>query len=297
MTTTSTKVTHPQSPGRTVLLTLACLAIFILIAIACSLFTFWIQSNALKIAIREAVLRAPLTILALHFFARKVIKTYDPTALYGKLTLLKTIKWITIGTILPVTIWLFYYLFHFINPFPYNNLMSLTDKLGLLIKWLSISIAAGLTEEVLFRGHLFMIISTGHSKFKAIFIASLIFGLLHIYMLTSFNVTDALIVVGGGIIAGIMFSFIYVYTKVIWYAAIVHIIWDIFFIGKITTIAASPADARQALLAFKFTTQNVLLTGRGFGIEAGIPCLLAFLLVIIVLYKRSSGSLKPVAIS
>ncbi|SHN21499.1 CPBP family intramembrane glutamic endopeptidase [Mucilaginibacter sp. OK098] len=297
MTTTSTKTNNPPSPGKIVLFTLVSITMFILIAIACSLLTSWIQNNALKIAVREVVLRAPLTILFMHFFARRVIKAYDPAALYGKLTLAGLFKWIAISTILPVSIWLFYYVFHFIAPLTGDNSMSLADKVQLFIKWSSVSIAAGLTEEVVFRGHLFLLMSARYSKFKAMFITSLIFGLLHIYMLTSFNVLDALIVVGGGIITGMMFSFIYAYTKVIWYVVLVHVIWDIFFIGKITTIATSATDAKQALLAFKFTTQNVLLTGRGFGIEAGIPCLLTFLLLIFVLYKRSFGSLKPVAIS
>ncbi len=290
--TTSTKIINPPSPGKIALFTLASIAMFILIAIVCFLLTFWIQNNALKIVIREVVLRVPLTILFMHIFARRVIKTYDPAALYGKLTLQGMLKWIAIGTVVPVVIWLFYYLFHFITPFSGSNSMSLADKVQLFIKWSSVSIAAGLTEEIVFRGHLFMIISARYSKFKAIFITSLIFGLVHIYMLTSFNILDALIVVGGGIVTGIMFSFIYTYTKVIWYTAIVHVIWDIFFIGKITTIAASAADAKHALLAFKFTTKNVLLTGRGFGIEAGMPCLLAFLLIIFVLYKRSAARLS-----
>lgn len=293
--TTSTKINNPPSAGKIALFTLASIAMFILIAIVCTLLTSWIQNNALKITIREVVLRVPLTILFMHFFARRVIKTYDPAAIYGKLTLPGLLKWIAIGTVLPVAIWLFYYLFHFITPFAGSNSMSLAEKVQLFIKWSSVSIAAGLTEEIVFRGHLFMIISARYSKFKAIFITSLIFGLVHIYMLTSFNILDALIVVGGGILTGIMFSFIYTYTKVIWYTAVVHIIWDIFFIGKITTIAASSSDARQALLAFKFSTQNVLLTGRGFGIEAGIPSLLTFLLIILILYRQSVGNLKTIA--
>lgn len=296
-TTPSTKTNHPQSLGKVILFTLMSIATFIIIAIVCSLLTSWISNNALKIAIREVVLRVPLTILVMHFLARRVIKTYDPATLYGKLTLSGVFKWIAIGTVLPAAIWLFYYLFHFVIPFPGGNSMSLANKVQLFIKWSSVSIAAGLTEEIVFRGHIFMIIRARYSKFKAIFITSLIFGLLHIYMLTSFNIMDALIVVGGGIVTGIMFSFIYTYTKVIWYTAIVHVIWDIFFIGKITTIAASAADAKQALLAFKFTTQNILLTGRGFGIEAGIPCLLAFLLIILVLYKGALSTEKHLTIN
>jgi len=117
-------------------------------------------------------------------------------------------------------------------------------------------------------------------------ITSLIFGTVHIAMLTSFTPVNMIIVVAGGIITGMMFSVIYLYTKAIWYAAIVHIIWDIFFIGKITALAATQADANQAIMAFKLKTQSLLLTGGGFGMEAAVPCLIIYLLVIAVLYRK-----------
>jgi len=280
MTTTLNKTTHSLSLAKAILFTLACIFIFIFIAIVCGLFTFWIPFNVLKIVIRELFLRMPLTIFALHLFAGKVIKAYNPTVIYGKLTLLNTLKWTIISFILPVLVWLFYYVFHFAGLFKHTISLSTADLSGILVKWTAISIAAGLTEEVLFRGHLFMIISSSCSKFKAILISSLIFGLVHIFMLSSFSLVDIMIVVAGGFIAGIMFSCIYQYTKVIWYAAIVHGIWDVFFIGKITNLAASQADANHTIIAFKLTTKSMLLTGGNFGLEAGLPCLIVYLLVI-----------------
>jgi len=285
MTITLNKTTHSLSLAKAILFALACVFIFILIAIVCDLFTFWIPFNVLKIVIRELFLRMPLTIFALHLFAGKVIKAYNPTVIYGKLTLLNTLKWIAISFVLPVVVWLFYYVFHFAVPFKHTISLSTTDQAGILLKWTAISIAAGLTEEVLFRGHLFMIISSSCSKFKAILISSLVFGLVHIFMLSSFGLVDILIVVGGGIIAGIMFSCIYQYTKVIWYAAIVHAIWDIFFIGKITTLAATQADANHSIIAFKLTTKSLLLIGGNFGLEAGLPCLVVYVMVIAFLWR------------
>jgi hypothetical protein len=72
---------------------------------------------------------------------------------------------------------------------------------------------------------------------------------------------------------------------VIWYAAIVHIVWDLFFIGKITAIAATQAEANQIIIPFRLTTHDTLLTGGLFGIEAGLPCFVIYLLVIGALYK------------
>jgi membrane protease YdiL (CAAX protease family) len=279
----SNKPTHSLSPGKTIGFALAGIFIFIVVAVICNLSTFWIPSIAIRVVIREVLLRLPLTIWALHIFAVKVIRAYDPGVIYGKISLLKTLKWIAISFILPVTVWLFYYLFHFAVPFVHTIPLSSTEQLDILIRWLAVSIAAGLTEEVLFRGHFFMIINNRYSKVKAIFVTSLIFGIVHIAMLSSFSATDIVIVVFGGIISGIMFSCIYQYTKVIWYAGIVHVVWDIFFIGKITALASSGAEANKIIMAFKLTTKSLLFTGGNFGIEASLPSLTVYLLVTIIL--------------
>jgi len=292
METTSKLTGHQLSVAKTILFTIACIAIFIVIAIICEPLTAWIRINSLKVSIREVFLRMPLTILALHFFAKKVIKTYDPAVIYGKLVFVSMMKWIAIAFILPITVGMFYYLFGFMAPFPHTVSLNAADKINLFIKWTAISIAAGLTEEVLFRGHLFMIIGNRCSKVQAILITSLIFGLVHIAMLTSFGLLDIFIVVVGGVIAGIMFSLVCQYTKGIWYAAIVHIIWDVFFIGKITTLATTQADANQTIMAFKLTTHNLLLAGGNFGMEAGAPCLVIYLVVAAVLYRKIYNGTK-----
>ena len=275
------------SAGKVILYTIACIGIFILIAVFCELLTFWIGPGSLKIAVREVLLRMPLTVFSLHYFARRIIKVYDPSVMYGRITTVNALKWIAISFILPLSIWLFYYGFHFIAPYQHTVLLRTADKLGLFIKWSSISIAAGVTEEILFRGYLFMVISSRCSKLKAMLITSLLFGLVHIAMLPVITAGDIAIVVTGGIIAGMMFSVIYLNTKNIWYAAIVHVVWDIFFIGKITTLATAQAGANNAILAFKLNSHNLLLTGGNFGMEAALPCLLVYFLVIALLYRKA----------
>ncbi|WP_183576234.1 CPBP family intramembrane glutamic endopeptidase [Mucilaginibacter sp. X5P1] len=286
MNTILKQTDNSLSTVKVVLYTIACIGIFILTAIVCELLTSWISISPLKIAVREVLLRMPLTVLSLHYFARRIIKAYDPSVIYGRITAINALKWIVISFVLPLSIWLFYYVFHFIVPFQHTVLLSAADQLGLFIKWCSISIVAGVTEEVLFRGHLFMIISSRCSKLRAMLITSLIFGLVHIAMLPIITVGDIAIVLVGGIIAGMMFSVIYLSTKTIWYAAIVHVVWDIFFIGKITTLATTQADANNAIMSFKLNSHSLLLTGGNFGMEAGLPCLLVYLLVIAVLYRK-----------
>ena len=215
--------------------------------------------------------------------------------MYGHARFRSLLKWTAFAFMLPVAAGMSYYLLNLITPFHHSAPLSTDQKISLLITWISLSIAAGLTEEVLFRGHLYMVIAARCSKVNAVVITSLIFGLAHIVMLTAFSVSDILTVVAGGFVAGLMFAVIYHYSRVIWYAAVVHIVWDIFFIGKITAIAATQAEANQIIMPFRLTTHDPLLTGGSFGVEAGLPCFVIYLLVIGVLYvmmKREERSLK-----
>lgn len=279
------------------LFSLACITIFVAVALICGLLTSWIPGIALRIAVREVVLRAPLTIMALHFFATKVIRNYHPDQIYGKVKFRSLSKWAAFAFILPVATGISYYLLALIIPIHHSAPLGTDKKISLLITWVSLSIAAGLTEEVLFRGHLFMIFAARYSKVTAVVIASLIFGLVHITMLTAFSVADILTVIAGGSVAGLMFALIYLYSKVIWYAAVVHVVWDIFFIGKITAIAATQAEANQIIVPFRLTTHNPLLTGGSFGVEAGLPSFVIYLLVIGVLYMMMKRKKKALRVS
>src|SRR6185312_17206844 len=84
---------------KTVIFSFLCVVIFIATAVICELLTAWITINPLKVFIREVLLRAPLTIYALHLFAAKAIKAYDPSAMYGKLIFKDMLKWTCIGLI------------------------------------------------------------------------------------------------------------------------------------------------------------------------------------------------------
>jgi len=285
------------SLGKILLFSLACMSIFIAVALVCGALTSWIRSDALRIAFRELVLRAPLTIMALHLLATRVIRVYAPDEMYGEVRLEGLLKWMVFAFVLPAAAWISYYVLNLIVPFHHVARLGTESMVSLLVTWISLSIAAGLTEEVLFRGHLYMIVAAGYSRTKSIVITSLIFGLVHIVMLPAFSIFDVLTVVAGGFVAGLMFALIYQYSKVLWYAAVVHMVWDIFFIGKITAIAATQAEADQIILPFRLTTHDPLLTGGSFGVEAGLPCFVIYTVVISVLYlmMKRGGSFRPTA--
>lgn len=272
------------STGKVVLHSAACIAIFVALAIICDLATLKIPNMVTRVVVRELLLRAPLTIWILHTYSRNLINVYDPSAMYGKFNITDALKWTGMGFAMSFAVWLFYYLFHFavvLHPLVPHDVPF---QIALLTKWTSISIAAGLTEEVLFRGHLFMIIRDKYGDRNAILATSAIFGAVHIAMLPVITPRDILLVLIGGIVTGIMFTAVYMHSRSIWCAAIVHSIWDVFFIGKVTTIANSPADAAGAIAAFRLTSKNLLLTGGNFGIETGLPAFMCYLALTIAIF-------------
>jgi membrane protease YdiL (CAAX protease family) len=263
---------------------LACIAIYIFVEIVGVLLTEWISVSPVKVLVRELMIRTPLTILLLHMFAQKVVKAYNPRAMYGGITFKGFLKWAAIGFVLPASIYLFYDVFQLMAPVEHTVLLSPANKIAIVVKCVTISVAAGLNEEILFRGHLYHILKTRCSAAMAVFFSAFIFGLVHILMLPKFTLPDALIVIAGGIINGCMLSLIYRYTRVIWYSVIVHAIWDIFFIGKITLITDHQSIANQAIFALKITNPKILFTGGSFGLEASLPSLLAITLLTGMLY-------------
>ncbi|HEY4327329.1 MAG TPA: CPBP family intramembrane glutamic endopeptidase [Mucilaginibacter sp.] len=272
---------------KTILYIIACIAIYIVIEVIGVLLTEWISNPVIKVIIRELFIRTPLTIISLHFFAKKVIRTYDPNIIYCRPTFKGIMVWTGIGIALPVSIYLFYYLAHLMIPMSHTIALSSSEKLEIAIKCITISIAAGLNEEILFRGHLYYILKERCSPIMAIFFSALTFGLVHIFMLPKFTISDALLVVVGGIINGSMLSGVYRYTKVIWYAVIVHAVWDIFFIGKITLITDLQSYANQAIIALKITSDKVIFTGAGFGLEAALPSLGVIIILAAGIYFSS----------
>lgn len=290
MNTTAQQPFNRLSPARTAILSVSCILIFIIIAVICGILTSWIAINPLKVFIREVLLRAPLTIYILHLFAKSVIKVYDPSAIYGRLKFKDLLKWTGIGLIIPLSVWGFYYFSRLAIPFGHTIALQDSEQTAILVRWLSVSLAAGLTEQVLFRGHLFMIMRSRYSIALSVFITSLIFGLLHIFMLNAFDLVSAVIVVVGGVIAGTMFSLIFLYARVIWLAAIVHFIWDVFFIGKIIAISTSQADANHIIIPFKLMSNKLMFTGGNFGIESAAPSFVIYLVVTACLYYLYQGN-------
>lgn len=141
-------------------------------------------------------------------------------------------------------------------------------------------IAAGITEELLFRGFILRILEARWGRAVAVFAPSLLFGVLHILNMQSPGFLDVLQLLVAGTAVGVMFSLITLQANSIWPAALVHGLWNLVIVGGILDIGLSHYD--NALYTYTLTTPSALWTGGAFGIESALPAIAGYLLVIVV---------------
>lgn len=115
------------------------------------------------------------------------------------------------------------------------------------VDWFVISLTAGLTEELAFRGALFdtfeELLPDGWGIVAAIAVPSLIFGALHALNRTYFLATTA---------AGVYFSLLVLWSGNLWAAALAHFLYDL-----IVFVAEGPSARRE----FSATTFASTLAG------------------------------------
>lgn len=139
-------------------------------------------------------------------------------------------------------------------------------------------LGAGVVEEMVFRGLIMKALEKSWGKLVAIFIPSVIFGLLHAIGL-DMNITDVLLLFIAGTSVGIMFSLIVYESGSIWSSAIVHGVWNVIMIGNILNINAS--YKKEAIFSYKLLSKSSVLTGGKFGVEASIVAVLGYITVIV----------------
>lgn len=195
--------------------------------------------------------------------------------------------WCVCAFALPLIISAF---FVFLTPgnFTSSNFEASKNTRIILRAILNSCLVAGITEELVFRGLIMRILEIRWGKAAAVIIPSILFGLLHISNMDSPQIADILILVVAGSAVGIMFSMIAMQSNSIWASALVHGIWNLIIIGGILTIGAEPASA---IFAYQLTSGSKLLTGGAFGIEASLPAVLGYGVVILLAFllrKKSS---------
>lgn len=270
---------------QTIIFCLAFITIFFVVALLSDLVTEWIPNLSIRFIVSELILRLPLTLFFMHLFATKVIKLEQSAFYLGgfKKTLL---KWLLIGFFISS---LFLLLILVINPTEY---LYKGDQLN--SKWLIyytvstiiMAINGGFIEETLFRGYIMGLLKEKWNLKIAVLVPSALFGLIHLMMLETFQISDVILLFLGGSLVGVMFSLIVIKSGNVYAASIVHMVWNLFFAGQILKISNQPVEEIKSIFSIQLKTDHILLNGGGFGIEVSLIAIVLYTIVSIILLRK-----------
>ena len=234
-----------------------------------------LQSSLLSIVIRPI-----LTILVvsslLYLYIVKILK--KPASDFRICRPKNIIVWILCAVALPLCVSAFFICF-VPGTFAASGLNPEQIIQRILNAVLNTCLVAGITEELLFRGFIMRLLEVRWNKSIAILAPSVLFGLLHIFNLERFNFMDMAVLLIAGTSVGIMFSMIAYQSGSIWASAAVHGLWNLIIIGRILEIGIDPG---KSIFTYQLSTNSLLLTGGAFGIEASLPAIIGYGLVIIL---------------
>jgi hypothetical protein len=157
-----------------------------------------------------------------------------------------------------------------------------------LIEAASISLLAGVGEEIVFRGGVFRILEEGFGSLIAIILSGAMFGLIHAGNPGATTASTLAIAVE----AGIMLAVAYMATRSLWLPIGLHFGWN-FTEGGIFGAAVSGGKAHGMIQTSFFGSDA--LTGGKFGPEASLPAVGACVAValILLLWAIRRGEWKP----
>jgi len=139
------------------------------------------------------------------------------------------------------------------------------------------ALKAGVLEEMLFRGYIMKLLEEGWNKTLAILLPSFLFSLAHIPSMEVFSIVGVLLLVASGTLAGMMFSLVAYKGDSISNSSFIHAIWNFTFVTSILHITTAQGSYGEPVFAIVIPSDNVLLTGAGFGMEASIIAIIGYL--------------------
>lgn len=145
-------------------------------------------------------------------------------------------------------------------------------------------ILTGWIEELQFRGYYLQNLADGINMTWAIILSSLWFAAMHLM-----NPNASLQIIPGLFVSGLIFAYSYLRTHQLWLAIGIHIGWN-FFEGTIYGFQVSGLDI------YRLTIQEVqgpkLITGGGFGPEAGLVLFPAIAIGFIMIFYYTKGRIN-----
>ena len=172
------------------------------------------------------------------------------------------------------------------------NECSFGRTLLIIIASAMIALKSGILEEMLFRGFIMKLLESRWNKYVAIFVPSFIFGLVHIPSMETFTVEGVVLLIVSGTLVGLMFSLAAYAGKSVANSMLLHGIWNFVMITDILHITTKEGIYGEPLFSMIISSDNILLTGAGFGMEASIIAIAGYALVCILtgaIWKHKSS--------
>lgn len=250
---------------------LAFLSLMIVVGIAQSVFDLLPQKDSIPMVLLSAAAVALVACVGYYAFVR-IIEKRPVTELSSSGAAAElTIGILVGGALFTVTIGILWALGYY----QVDGINTWT----VMIPVLASAVAAGVAEEILFRGALFRIIEESLGTWLALAITALFFGLSH---LANPNAT-LIAAIAIALEAGILLCAAYIFTRRLWLAIGIHFAWN-FTQGGIFGVAIS-GNQTQGL--FQSTLSGpTLLSGGEFGAEASVFAVLVCLVAGIYFIRR-----------
>lgn len=190
------------------------------------------------------------------------------------------VKWVVVGLVLPLAVTGIYLLFP--GEFQKSGMSGMEVLTTVCAGVFFTGIAAGIVEEMVFRGFILNLIDKRWGRNIAIIVPSLLFGAVHIIGM-DFSIVSCLQVLAAGTLVGIMFSFIALEQFSIWNSANVHAIWNIVILGGVIYIGKSVDE--YSMFTYVLKTNSFAITGGDFGIESSIIAIAGYGVVCFIASK------------
>lgn len=223
----------------------------------------------------SAVMYPLFTFICLKITIEKLLKIPLNTLRFRKFNL--NIAGIIIAVLLPTVVVISYL---FMQGEWIENDMTSSDKITTAVAGICYySIAAGIVEEMVFRGGIMGLLEKWKNIKIAIIVPSVLFGLIHI-LNGALGPISLIQLVAAGTVVGILFSMIAYYYDNFWNNALVHALWNASTIG-VMHIGTEPYES--SIYTYVLKSRLMMITGGDFGIEASIISILAYSLFIAIL--------------
>lgn len=144
------------------------------------------------------------------------------------------------------------------------------------------SIAAGIVEEMVFRGVIMGLLEKWGNINIAVIVPSVLFGLLHV-LNGKLNLLSFIQLLIAGTVVSILFSLVACYYDSFWNNALIHALWNASTIG---VMHIGTESYENSVFTYVIKSKSFLITGGDFGIEASVVSISAYLLFTLIITYR-----------